>query len=308
MSSILPILSKIISESLLSLYPIFVKKINLPLFDQLWVRKITYSVISFIFANKLFIFKNLLTKLGLALGFTNIAHAASSYRGFLLLESGVAYTLFYTYPIMILLMSGEKFDPMIFLALIGVFLIVYDTHIKNRMEEDVKNESFQSKQEIERDIEVEKEKKENFKYEGLLMIFIAALTEAFIYFQVRSMKTTNNWNHVFISYFLGAIIYTIIGFYKKEKYSNINILKRLSIATIINGIIGSLGYYLRFFAATRISPTIYAFLSYIGIIMSFVYGIVFNNEKITIMKSIGALLIIISNFYLIQRIKKEYKK
>lgn len=51
MSNIFPIYSKLISESLLSLYPIFVKKINLPIDIQLWIRLISYVLISLFFIN-----------------------------------------------------------------------------------------------------------------------------------------------------------------------------------------------------------------------------------------------------------------
>jgi drug/metabolite transporter (DMT)-like permease len=148
------------------------------------------------------------------------------------------------------------------------------------------------------------ELKEKFSYEGFVMIFFAALTEALIYFQVRHIKTDNNWNRVFISYFLGMVIMTIYLFFteKKEITQDKELIKRFSIAMLINAVIGSFGYFLRFFAATRLQPVLYAILSYFGIFMSFIYGIFFNKDKITTKKIIGALLIIVSNFFLIQSI------
>ena len=43
---------------------------------------------------------------------------------------------------------------------------------------------------------------------GVVMILLAAITEAMIYFIVRKLKTSNPWNHVFISYLLGAVLFT----------------------------------------------------------------------------------------------------
>ena len=40
---------KLISESLLSLYPLLVKKLPLSLMSQMWTRLLIYSVISLIF-------------------------------------------------------------------------------------------------------------------------------------------------------------------------------------------------------------------------------------------------------------------
>ena len=61
---ILEILSKISSELLLSLYPVFVKFINLPIGIQMWCRFLTYMVISSFFVNWNFIIKTIFTKYG----------------------------------------------------------------------------------------------------------------------------------------------------------------------------------------------------------------------------------------------------
>ncbi len=332
MSSLfIPILSKLSSESLLSLYPVFVKNINLPLFVQLESRLLIYVIISLIFCNLPFIRKHIFTYYGLLLGFTNLLHIYTSYRGFQLLESGVSYTLFYTYPIMIILLSGLPFHIKtifsILIALLGVYLLSYDEvkaiqSYENFEEKKNENELTEfTKSEFSRSPErklsvltelakassltsVPTELKEKFSYEGFVMIFFAAFTEALIYFQVRHIKTDNNWNHVFISYFLGMVIMTVYLFFteKKEIIQDKELIKRFSIAMLINAVIGSLGYFLRFFAATRLQPVLYAILSYFGIFMSFIYGIFFNKDKITIKKIIGALLIIVSNFFLIQSI------
>ncbi len=301
---------KVISESLLSLYPVFVKNIGLNINIQLWSRLIIYFIISLFLCNITFIKEHLFSFMGLLLGITNLIHIYSSYRGFQLLESGIAYTLFYTYPIIILLLSGKKFHWSIILAFIGTILLTYEQlKDKNKKVKNKENTNLMDK----------KENIEFFKYEGFIMILIAALTEAFIYFQVRSIPTKNNWNHLFIAYFLGALITSIyiFFFYKEplENYQNENInekkndniydllndkdkLKRIGIALIINGVIGSLGYFLRFYAATRLEPLIYASLSYIGIFMSFIYGIIFNKESFTFIKLIGSIFIFISYYFM----------
>ena len=44
------------------------------------------------------------------------------------------------------------------------------------------------------------------KLEGIVMILLAGLTEALIYFVVRRLKTSNPWNHLFMSYFVGVFV------------------------------------------------------------------------------------------------------
>lgn len=283
--SVIPVISKLFSESLLSLYPVFVKNIDLSLPLQLLSRVSIYVIVSLVFCQIGFIQKNLFSTMGILLGFTTLIHIYSSYRGFQLLESGISYTLFYTYPILILLLSGEPFHWSILISLMGVYLLTTE-QLKNIQPE---KEAFQNE-----------EHQEQYPYEGFWMIFLAALTEAIIYFQIRHIKTNNNWNHVFISYFMGAIIMSIyVLFYQKTSIQSIFDQKQFSIALIINALIGTIGYYLRFYATTRIGPVLYSFLSYFGIFMSFVYGVFFNKDVITWKKIIGAMLIVISNFYII---------
>ncbi len=306
------LLSKIFSESLLSLYPVFVKNIGLPIDIQLWARLIIYFFISLILCNLSFIQKYLFNQPGLFLGLTNLIHIYVSYKGFQLLESGIAYTLFYTYPILIILYVGKKIHWSIFLALFGTFLLSYEQLKDNQTKKIENNKNIKdNKDNINKNVV-----KENFPYEGFVMIILAAITEAMIYFQVRNIPTKNNWNHLFIAYFIGTIIISLYLVYTKylnpknednkekqekefiENFESKKEYNKVLIALVINGIIGAFGYFLRFFSATRLEPSLYAFLSYIGIFMSFIYGIIFNKEKFTVLKLIGSLLIFISYYYM----------
>jgi len=264
------ILSKLVSESLLSLYPVFVKNIGLPLTLQSWSRFFSYTIISGCFIDYPFVINTMLSSSGIMLSLVTMIHIYTSYRGFELLESGVAYSLFYLYPIMILFIANRQFNPIILLALFGVFLLI--SNAKFDIMDIVKSP------------------------EGLIMILLAAFTEAIIYFLVRNIKTTNHWNHIFISYFFGAILFSSYFF---KNIITMNLSGRLSLSLIINAIIGLFGYLLRFFAISRLETNLYASLSFFGIIMVFVYGVIFNGEMIEMKKLFGAILIIISNLMLL---------
>lgn len=256
---IVGIASKVLAESLTSLYPVFVKNIGLPLEIQLWSRCFTYVAVSLLFINYRTIWKNLFSIMGLLLSFITMVHIYTSYQGFLLLESGTAYTLFYLYPLFIVLLSGEPFNPLFILSsMLGVVLLTG---------------AFQ----------------QSVSGYGVLMILLAAITEALIYFVVREISTSN-WHHIFISYIWGAILLTVY-YWKKIQIKNTN----LSASLFINGIIGALGYWLRFYSMGVLNPIVYALLSYVGIVMSFVYGWKLNAEKITAYKAIGVICILIPN-------------
>ena len=286
----LEILSKLASESLLSLYPIFVKKIGISNSLQLWTRLITYVSISIFFVNWSFIRSSLFTMDSLTLGLVNLSHVFFSYEGFRHLDSGVSFAIFNSYPLMILLLAGTMWHNSYLLVLLGLAFFIYGNYAEKAKDEEKKKKDSK--------IFGEK-KKEDFSY-GLIMVLLAALTEALIYFLVRRIKTTNNWNHVFISYFLGAVLLTVYSIYNyADTSSGLETADkgRVGLAVIINGIIGTVGYFLRFFASYRLEPEIYAPLSYFGVVMSYVYGITFDNESLNWKKVLGTISILASNYF-----------
>ena len=283
----LAILSKLLGESLLSFYSIFVKKINVELIMQIWSRFFTYVIISSLFVDWEFIAKYIFSNNGLLLSAVTIAHVYSSYRSFQLLESGVATTLFYVYPILILLFSGTPISPIFIISLVGVYLIANDLQVKPK-------ENYQENPD--NIIKKNTQMKESFWNEGVFAAFMAAATEAMIFFLVKDLKTLNNWNHLFLSYLFGAIALTV---YLWKNIVSIQLYSGLSLTLVVNAFIGLVGYYLRFFAISRLDASIYAPLSYFGIVMSYIYGILLNNDKMTIRKIIGTLCIIFTNLYIL---------
>ena len=255
------ILSKITAESLLSLYPVFVKFIPVSLPLQMWSRFCSYILISFLFIDYKYVFTTLFKPLGLLLSVVTMLHIYTSYKGFLLLNSGVSYTLFYIYPVLILLLSGYKVPWIWAIACLGVWFLASTSSL------------------------------DAYPYEGVLMIGGAALTEAIIYFIIKRLPSKNSWNHVFLSYFIGAIVLTLY------LQPTMDVKSELSLSMFINGILGLGGYLLRFYSMTHLDVFTYALLSNIGIVMSYVYGYIWFNETITLQQSIGTLCIILACYY-----------
>ena len=261
---------------------------------QMWTRTIAYVLIAAVFVDWSFLKTAIFSTNSLLLAIVNLAHIFFSYEGFRHLDSGVSFAIFNTYPIMILLMEVFRtgsFNTLIkqdytkyLLVLAGLAFFIYGNFAED------KKESFKGKNEG-------KVENPHFLY-GLAMILLAAFTEALIYFLVRMVKTENHWNHVFISYFLGAIAMTAYVFYADgfsvSKVAETLNQTRVGVATALNGFIGSVGYFLRFYASYNLEASMFAILSYFGIIMSYVYGIAFNNESLTLAKVLGTLCVILS--------------
>jgi drug/metabolite transporter (DMT)-like permease len=280
---LLPILSKLTSESLLSLYPIFVKKIGISSVLQLWTRLITYVIIAAFFVDWSFIWSTIASMDSITLALVNLSHIYFSYEGFRHLDSGVSFAIFNSYPLMILILGGVMWHKSYVLVLLGLALFIYGNYTD-------KNEDKNQKED--KNLNKDKEEPVDFYY-GLGMILLAALTEAFIYFLVRRVKTMNHWNHVFISYFFGAVIMSLYIMKERQVMNDI----RVGIAVLINGIIGSVGYFLRFFASYRLEASVYAPLSYFGVVMSYVYGMLFDNETLNWKKVLGTVSILASNYF-----------
>jgi drug/metabolite transporter (DMT)-like permease len=290
LGSLNPAVAMLMSESLLSLYPIFVKKINLSLIHQVWARLLAYVAMAAIFVDWSFIGSALFSPDAMLLAVINLSHIFFSYEGFRNLDSGVSFAIFNTYPLMILLIAGVMWNNVYLLVLLGLALFVigearnktpsHKTDKANATDDATTQTSDGSE-------------KPNFIY-GIAMILLAALTEALIYFMIRRIKTGNHWNHVFLSYLFGFI--AITGYLFKT-FDFAQVLKpRMGLAIGLNGFIGSVAYFLRFFAASNLSASIFAPLAYFGMVMSYVYGMVFNGETLSWEKVAGTLSILAANY------------
>jgi drug/metabolite transporter (DMT)-like permease len=251
------VLSKIVSESLLSTYPVFVKYIKVPIFLQMWSRFFTYVVVAAFFMDWTYVAANLLSHDGVMLSLLTIGHIYTSYKGFLKLDSGAAYSIFYTYPVMILLLSGFKIPAKALVAIAGVWLLA-TTSAKDRV-----------------------------PYEGVLLILLAAFSEALIFFVVKRLKTKNNWDHLFISYFLGALLFTFYFL----RVGDTALTTSLTSSVGINTVIALGGYVLRFYAITHLDVFRYALLSNLGMVTAYFYGFLFG-ETFTFTQAAGTACII----------------
>jgi drug/metabolite transporter (DMT)-like permease len=192
---------------------------------------------------------------------------------------------------MILLIAGVMWNNVYLLVLLGLALFVLGERTEGttgatRTEGTTKRTAGLPKTQ---------ESPTNFIY-GLAMILFAALTEALIYFMVRRIKTDNHWNHVFLSYMMGFIAISGYLFTSGNDFGK-TMLPRMSLAIGLNGFIGSVAYFLRFFAASNLAASIFAPLAYFGMVMSYVYGIVFNQETLSWEKVGGTLCILAANYW-----------
>jgi len=277
------ILSKLTSESILGFVPFFIKTINISFFDKYFIRFLIFVLISIFFVDFNIIQKYLFNKDGLILGFITIIHVYTSYKGYELLKGGVANSILYLYPLFILLIKDQKFRWVYLIFIIGLFLLAYSDYFYYQTEE-YKNNIFDLTK-----------KEQSYNFEGILNMLISAITEAFIYFYILKIKTNNNWNHIFISYFMGLLL---ILLFNVKKIINYQLNFNKFVISLFYIFILLIGYYLRFYAINHLSTINYSILSYLGIFITYLYGFIFLKEKVNIFNISGTLLIIIGNLLL----------
>jgi len=290
----LTILAKLVSESLLSLYPVILKKIKVSIVNQIWTRLISYFIVSSLLIDRDFIKTVIFNRIAILFSAINFMHIVTTYIGFKILDSGVALSVFLTFPIMILIMETKRFDIRYLIILLGLFLL-----------------SFDNKKIDENKEKIDENKEKGYKnryWIGIPIMLLSALTEALIFFCVRRIHTTNSWNHMFIGYLYPTILFTVYFIYyycknvlwsegqKKHTFHRLTV-----ILLLINCAIGTVGYFLRFYSAYRLDAYLYSVLSYFLIITGYLYGYYIDHQIITWNKILGTVIIVISSIFILRK-------
>ena len=283
-----PYIALVSGEGLLSLYPILIKKIGSDLNVQFWIRSIIYYVISYLFKPKrdIDMKRNLYNTSFLILSLINIVHIYTSYIAFSILQPGIAMTIFYTYPCMNIIIAylvlGEKFSVIdiisIVLSTLGVYMMYM--YVKDNKTDD----SYKYKvPEWISGLVKDKNKL------GYISILIAALTESLMYLIVKSFRM-NSWSVLNIMYMLPALLSIIMLMNKGIDFKLTS--RNIIIIILSNLLIGSVGYYLRYYSAPLLSVFWFSILSLSGVLFSYLYGSIFTGEEISKTKILGTILIL----------------
>jgi len=273
----------ICSEIALSLHPILLKTVDVPLLTQLIIRLGSFSILGGALSNS----SNFVDawgslndiKASILIGILNLIHIGCSYTSYLNLSAGSSIAIFYIYPFLNILAGvlflNEKMNwyvlPLLFIAFIGVLCIGYDEkyNIKENFTQN-KNVSF-----------------------GILMALLAALTESIIYIFIKSSNSKSPFTNILQLYPVGFILlflYSIFDKFKNIKGSLTQILQIIA----FNCCIGFVGYVLRFYSIPRTSTIIFSLLAFVGVLSGYIWGILLAKEKLSWLSILGSILITFS--------------
>ncbi len=273
-----PSLSVLLSEGILSLYPILIKTVPTNLITQWFARFLTFPLLAFLFEPSAL---DLNTTTFFA-GILNLIHIGSSYLAFYWLPAGVALSLFYLYPLFNVvagtLFFGETRSPLSILLLLTSFLGVYL---------------------LSRDSPTNTTSSSDSMYGwGILMGLLAAITETLIFVFVKWNKmssTASPFYAVKQLYPLGlfAILsYLIINPSKLDTNP-----KHLATLFGFNTVVGFFGYCLRFYVIPKVSTLVFSLLSFVGVLFGYLWGHLFTVDRPALSSWIGSGLIVISAFF-----------
>jgi drug/metabolite transporter (DMT)-like permease len=258
-------ISLIFGYSLMSLYSVSTKLINLNTFSQVLARCVILGLAGFIFGS--FDILKLLSNSNLwYISIIQLIHIYSSYIGFTNLNAGMAMSLFYLYPIFGLLLSS-KFNLGLllrfFISLLGVIVMCF--------------KSFSSSN--------------NFII-GLIGILIASLTEAYGYVNIAKKNYDNPFDSLSMLYFGGLIILLGLLLFKYNKLlENFNKIE-FGKSLLFNLIIGLVGSLIIYKSINIIKSESFFNMAYPSIITAYLFGWLLLNEKIIYTDLLGSILIL----------------
>jgi len=279
----------VLSEVILSAYPLLIKLVDVSVLLQTGLRMAVFTTLAAVAAvltkNPLAV-GSLLSTETLGAGVLNLIHVFTSYTAFEQLTGGNAMALFYTYPVFNILATAAVFKetipltsvPWITLALGGAIALAQPTAT-------------------------------NWTLVGVISALLAALTEVgiYIWFRLREEKESNQpWTKMIQMYGSSGVLWAVgiaaaaaVGVLAKNTLH----ITPSGLGSILafNSLVGFTGYALRFFLIPQVSTIVFSVLSFFGIVSAYVFDWIFTNQKPNMTQILGAVAIMVANGMLITR-------
>lgn len=265
-------LTAVAAQSMTSLYPIVVKRVDTNLLTQTTVRFVLFPILALVlggtgaFASV----TNTWGKLGsvLLFGLLNLTHVFSSYIAFDELQAGIAMSIFYTYPLWNMLGARLFFGETLQMWAIPLFaLALYGTYLVASAAPEAR--AYKHAGDANRSAA-----------RGIIAALLAALTETGLYLAVRGSETGNPFANMTMLYLGGAAILTacLPLFAAASQHLDLR-LSSLLPAAGFNTFIGFTGTTLLFFVARHLPAYMYSILAFVGVATAYGWGILFADEQ-----------------------------
>lgn len=281
----------VFSQSMTSLYPILIKRVNTNILTHTAVRFLLFPILALVLGIATGGFAaigdimNSWTKIAAiaGIGALNLTHVFSSYIAFDELQAGIAMSIFYTYPFWNLLGArlffGERLQlwtiPLFLIALAGTYLVASAAPEARAF----KHEADPARSSI----------------RGIIASLIAALTETGLYLAVRGSSSNNPFANMIMLYLGGAALLVAgLPFIKKVSGQILDFRPEpLMQSMAFNTFIGFVGTTLMFMTARMLPVYMYSILAFVGVAAAYMWGVVFAEEKPN-MKAVSGAGVVLS--------------
>ena len=286
-TSIPGILIKTLGEATNSLYPIVTRLSTLPTLAQSAIRAITVSVAILPFIITIpGVISSLFSLPWLLIGVVNLAHIFSSFKGFAMMPTGPALSIFFTYPLMAVILSTVMFGDTVSVESWICLVLGFGGVLLMNL--------YKPEQSTEHPTE-----QLHITVEGIGWLLLSALTEAIMYLFVLygsklldnpliSVFSTNAWAAIAMIVYYGYQLFTGMPCSIIE---NSNESLKLVIANLFIGI-GGMG--MMFASARMLPPGVFSVLSFLGVVFGFIYGIGLG-DALYMKDVVGSILVVIGS-------------
>jgi drug/metabolite transporter (DMT)-like permease len=261
-----------VAQSITSLYPIIIKRVDTNILTQTAVRFVLYPALALLlgglpaFASVTDAPGKLLTIAGV--GALNLLHVFSSYVAFDELQAGIAMSIFYIYPVLNMIGSRIFFGEQLALWTLPLFAVaIFGTYLIASAAPEAR--AYKHRADPGRS-----------STRGILAALLAALTETGLYLAVRSSTTDNGFANMIMLYLGGAAI--LIAALPVFAAAGQRIDFRLSTLLPISGFntfVGFVGTTLMFYTARFLPAYMFSILAFVGVATAYGWGLLFASEE-----------------------------
>ena len=278
----------LLSEGILSLYPILIKTVPTNLVTQWFARFLVFPLLALSVASS----KDIpsWSSMTVFAGLLNLIHIGTSYLSFSLLPAGIALSLFYLYPLFNVLAGSIFFNEPLTLFSIGLLLValvgVYLLSMKpSETPSDTPSETPSDTP------------SDTPSYTlGVVCALLAALTETLLYVFVRWNKQASaSPFYTILQLYPVGLLAIILSLAVKPTMLDLN-PRHLLYLFGFNATIGFVGYASRFYAIPKVPTIVFSLLSFVGVLFGYLWGHLFTSDKTYPTAWIGSALIVFSAF------------
>lgn len=298
------VVTMLLAEAIVSLFPIIARLTTLPTLFQSALRSIVLSISLLpVMATVTGAFGSITSWSWILAGVTNLLHIYSSFKGFAMTPTGPALSIFFTYPLISVIMASVWYGDYISVwSWAGILLAFAGVLWMNLGPDGVVPGEKESQWEIPMEGKVEPDPQPDSRglsvtWEGVSWLLVSAVTEATIYiFVLHGGDILNNpLVSVFATNFWAAVpllAYYIYDYIKAPEKAPITLApKETGVFALANLVVGIGGLGLTFAAARMLPPGVYGVLVYTGVLFGFLYGFGLG-DRLLARDIIGSLMIV----------------